>query len=451
MQVSAAPQNRWGRNWVFILAVAGSTIGLGNVWKFPHLVSENGGGAFLIVYLLCVVLLGAPMMMAELALGRAAHASPIQAIRFAAQENGASKHWALIAITSLLTGFLVFAFYSVVSSWVLAYFFASAAGGLEEAGSQSLEASFAALLYDPLALLIWHSAFVVLVAGVLFKGVRGLDHSIRVLMPALLVLIVFYLIILSFYGNWRAGVEYLRVIDFSTISLSSVITALSHAFFTLSLGLGVLLAYGRYLPDKTDIGQSVMLILLIDAVVGVAFGVLVFGFIEADMVSSSRGPGLLFVSLPFSFDTIGAGNWLAAGFFLMVTIAVWTSTVALLEPLVQATEDTMNCSRRTAVTLVSLMVWAVGVFALLSFNVMESWRIAGMTVFDLLDFVSAKILLPVTALLLVVFVGWQLKPAFLQQALATKPWLFHVWRWLIRFFVPVLLMLIVSSSLNSRF
>lgn len=451
MQVSAVPQNRWGRNWVFILAVAGSTIGLGNVWKFPYLVSENGGGAFLLVYVSCLCLLGAPMMMAELALGRAARQSPLGSIRFAAAQNGSSRHWGLIAILSLLTGFLVFAFYSVVSGWVLGYFFASAAGNFAEAGSQSLEQSFSTLLGDPVALLVWHSAFVVLVAGVLLKGVRGLDHAIRVLMPLLLVLVLLSLFAMMLYGNWGAALQPFMSMDFSRITFTSWVTALSHAFFTLSLGMGVLMAYGRYLPEEIDIGRSVLVILFVDTLVGVAFGLLIYGFIQGDLLDAARGPGLLFISIPFTFDTISIGGGLAAVFFLMVTIIVWTSTVALLEPLVQTVNEAFGWSRKSSVLVIGIAVWATGILALLSFNVLEEWRVAEMTAFDLLDFISAKILLPVTALSLVLFVGWQVKPVFMQEALMTKPWVFRLWLLLIRFCVPLLLMVIISTSLHSRF
>lgn len=451
MHVSAVPQNRWGRNWVFILAVAGSTIGLGNVWKFPYLVSENGGGAFLLIYLACLCLLGAPMMMAELALGRAGQSSPLGAVRLAAEANNSSRYWVLIAALSLLTGFLVFAFYSVVSGWVLGYFFASAGGVFAEAGSESLEQAFVALLGDPTALLIWHSAFVILVAGVLLKGLRGLDHAIRVLMPLLLILMVISLCAMAFYGDLDAAFKPFMSLDFSLITFTSWVTALSHAFFTLSLGLGVLMAYGRYLPNEVDIGRSVLAILVIDTIVGVAFGMLIYGFIQGDLLDVARGPGLLFVSLPFTFDTISIGSGLSVVFFLMVTIVVWTSTVALLEPLVQALSESLGWSRKVSVFAVSVAVWAVGVLALLSFNLLEEYRIAGMTAFDLLDFISAKVLLPVTALLLVLFVGWQVKPVFMQQALMTRPWMFQLWLLLIRFCVPLLLMVIVSTSLHSRF
>lgn len=451
MLVSAASQSRWGRNWVFILAVAGSTIGLGNVWKFPNLVSENGGGAFLLVYLGCLCLLGAPMMMAELALGRAARLSPLGSLRFAAEQNKSSSHWVLIAILSLLTGFLVFAFYSVVSGWVLGYFFASVSGSFAEAGSESLEHSFAALLGDPVALLVWHSAFVFLVAGVLLKGIRGLDHAIRVLMPLLLILVLLSLLAMIFYGNWNAALQPFMSIDFSRITFISWITALSHAFFTLSLGMGVLMAYGRYLPEGVDIGRSVFLILLVDTIVGIAFGLLIYGFIQGELLDTARGPGLLFISLPFTFDTISLGSGLSAVFFLMVAIIVWTSTVALLEPLVQTVNESLGWSRKRSVISVSIAVWFIGILALLSFNVLEEWRVAEMTAFDLLDFISAKLLLPVTALLLVLFVGWQVKPAFMQQALMTRPWMFQSWLFLIRFCVPLLLMVIISTSLHNRF
>lgn len=451
MQVSAVPQNRWSRHWVFILAVAGSTAGLGNVWKFPYLVSENGGFAFLGVYLLCLLMLGGPMMMAELALGRSGQGSPLRSIAHAVSSNKTSNHWIVIAFLCLLTGFLVFAFYSVVSGWVLGYFFSAAAGDFSEIGSNQLEQNFLSLLSDPIALTIWHSLFMVLVCSVLLKGVRGLDHAIRVLMPGLFLLLFVLLLAVLLFGDMSAAWDVLFASSPIGISYDIWVAALSHAFFTLSLGMGVLLAYGRHLPDNVDIGRSVMLIILVDTLIGLLFGLVIYGFSAGGDLNVERGPGLLFVSLPFVFDSIGVGNWLSACFFLAVVIIVWTSTVALLEPLVQTVHERYKLSRHRTVAAVGGSVWLLGLLALLSFNELAGVQLNEMTLFDLLDFVSAKILLPVTGLLMVLFVGWQLKPEFMQQALGTKTWMFNGWLVLIRFGVPILLVLVISSSLQSRF
>lgn len=451
MLVSAASQHHWSQRWVFLLALVGATVGLGNIWKFPHLLVEQGGGAFLLVYLCCLLVLGAPMVMAELALGKSGGLSPVAAVRKIAMDSQASRFWVVLPLLSVLTGFIVFAFYSVVSGWLLSYFFAGSAGRFDGLGSQDLESHFSNLLDDPVALLIWHSAFVLLVVGVLLKGIRGLDHAVRVLMPVFFLLLVGFLLVAAWQGNIQRSLQLMLYFDASDITLQTWQLALGHAFFTLSLGMGALIAYGAYLPPSHNIGRSVIAVLLLDTLIGVLVGLVIYTLVFAAGLEVSRGPGLLFITLPFSFGNMAAGQWLLGGFFLLVTIVAWTSAVALLEPAVQVLNKRFAMGRSWSVGLVAIAVWLLGTVALVSFNQGQEWTLAGMTLFDLLDFLSAKVLLPITTLLLVLFVGWQVKSEVMRQALSTAGWLFNIWLVLIRFVVPTLLLIIIWSNIYSRF
>ncbi len=442
----------WSSRWIFILAATGSAVGLGNIWKFPYIVGENGGGAFVLVYLACIALVGIPIMMAEVLVGRRGRQSPVHSIRDIADETGASRRWKLVGLCGALAGFLIFAFYSVVSGWVLAYVFHAANGTFIGAGSDDLGKLFEGLLADPQAQIIWHSVFTVLVMGVLIRGVnKGLEQAIRILMPSLFVLLLLLLMYSLTSGSFGQGLDFLFDTDFSKLSWDSVLTALGHAFFTLSLGMGAMMVYGSYMPKKSSIATTVLTVAVLDTVVALVAGMAIFPIVFANELDPGAGPGLMFVTLPVAFGNMAGGQVFGFLFFLMVAIAAWSSAVSLMEPAITWLVERFRFSRARACFWLGVCGWALGLGAQASFNVGSDWLLAGMNFFDLLDFITANLLLPLGGFLIAIFVGWRVKVSVTGDELAmTQGTGFSLWLFLVRFIAPAAVLLIFVVNLYSK-
>ncbi|MEH6625658.1 MAG: sodium-dependent transporter [Motiliproteus sp.] len=453
MQEKDSIRGSWSSRWVFILAATGSAVGLGNIWKFPYIVGENGGGAFVLVYLVCIAAVGVPILMAEVLLGRRGRQSPVHSVREVAVEAGVSTHWSWIGIGGALAGFLIFAFYSVVAGWVLAYMFYAANGSFTGAGSDQISTLFESLLADPQALTIWHSAFVVLVVGVLIRGVnKGLEQAVRVLMPSLFVLLLLLLLYASTTGAFAQGLHFLFDTDFSKLGWNGVLTALGHAFFTLSLGMGAMMVYGSYMPKGASIASTLIIVAVLDTVVALVAGMSIFPIVFANELDPGAGPGLMFVTLPVAFGNMPGGQVFGFLFFLMVVIAAWSSAISLLEPGITWLVEQYNISRRRACLWIGLVGWVMGLGALASFNIGSQWLIFGMNFFDFLDFVTANLLLPLGGFLIAIFVGWQISLAICRDELKLASVSgFVIWHFLLRYIAPVAVLVIFVANLYSKF
>jgi NSS family neurotransmitter:Na+ symporter len=439
----------WVSRWTFILAATGSSVGLGNIWKFPYITGENGGGAFVLVYLVCIALVGIPIMMAEVLLGRRGRQSPVYTFRDLAVESGSSPRWALLGLAGVFAGILIFGFYSVVSGWVLAYVFYAAEGSFVGFGVDQAQALFDDLLADPEALVIWHTLFVVLVAGVVARGVnKGLEVAIRLLMPLLFILLLLLLVYSMTSGAFSQGVDFLFHVDFSALSWSVVLVALGHAFFTLSLGMGSLMVYGSYMPKKASIGSTVLTVALLDTLVALAAGLAIFPLVFVNQLDPGVGPGLMFVTLPVAFGSMDGGQVFGFLFFAMVAIAAWSSAVSLLEPAVTYVVERFRISRIEACVILGGVVWVLGVGALVSFNISSQWLLFGMSFFSLLDFVTASVLLPLGGLLVCLFTGWWVGSRITRDELSmTSEWLFKSWFLVVRYVAPVAVAIVFIANL----
>ncbi len=325
----------WSSRWIFILAATGSAVGLGNIWKFPYIVGDNGGGAFVLVYLACILLVGMPILMSEVMLGRRARQSPSHSVGAIARESGVSQRWALVGLAGAIAGFLIFTFYSVVSGWVLAYVHYALDGRFVGAGSMQLQSMFDTLLSQPSTLLFWHTLFVSSVMLVVARGVRfGLEKAIRILMPTLLLLLLMLVGYGAVSGGLLQSLKFLFWPDFSALTVRSVLVAMGHAFFTLSLGMGAMMVYGAYLPRSASISHTVLIVLVLDTLIAVLAGLATFPLVFANQLDPATGPGLMFVTLPLAFGNLPGGQVFAVLFFLMVAMAAWTSAISLLEPAV---------------------------------------------------------------------------------------------------------------------
>lgn len=442
---AAAMRGLWSSRMAFILAATGSAVGLGNIWKFPYITGENGGGAFVLVYLLCIAAVGLPIMMAEVLIGRRGGLSPVNSMRAITRQEGLKPAWRWVAAMGVLAGFLILSFYSVIGGWAVSYVGTAATGQLTGQSAEAIGAIFSDLLGDPLKLLLWHTVFMALVMIVVARGVRaGLERAVTILMPALFVLLLIVVGYAMTSGHFGEAVSFLFQPDFSKLTTAGVLTALGHAFFTLSLGMGVMMAYGSYLPKNISIAKTSVAVSVMDTGVALLAGLAIFPIVFANGLEPGAGPGLIFQTLPLAFGQMPMGSLFGTLFFLLLIFAAWTSGISLLEPLVEWLEEQRGLNRTTSTLGAGIVCWLLGVASILSLNLWSDVTPLGMfamfegkTIFDLLDFLTANILLPLGGLLVAVFVGWYMSRQELQSELSMSPAVFTAWHRILRYFTPV--------------
>ena len=439
----------WGRRGSFILAATGSAVGLGNIWKFPYITGENGGAAFVLLYLLCILLVGIPIMMAEIMLGRRGRANPVMTMQNISEQLGATRLWSIIGWMGVLAGFLILSYYSVIAGWALDYFFTAVKGkfvGLTGASSDSLLND---LLADKRRLVQWHTIFIASTAVVLMFGVnKGIEATIRWMMPTLFLLLLILLGYAYQTGEMLTAMRFMFSFNADDLSWNTALIALGHAFFTLSLGMGAIMAYGAYMPSTAAIGKTVMIVALLDVLVGLMAGVAIFSFVFAtpDIVPGS-GPGLMFVTLPVAFGAMPMGVLVGSGFFLMVILAAWSSAISLLEPAVAYLNERFGFHRISACFIVAGAAWLLGLGSVLSFNDWAEKPIVwGMNFYKCLDFFTTNLLLPCGGLLTAIFVGWVMtREAAAHEMQQDSPKLLVVWLWVLKYISPIAVLAIIIN------
>ena len=449
MQEKKSIHGSWASRWIFILAATGSAVGLGNIWKFPYITGENGGGAFVLVYLVCIALVGIPIMMAEVFVGRRARQSPVNALTDLAQESGHSKKWGLVGFMGMLAGILIFSFYSVVAGWVLQYVVSTANGSLNGISSDDAGALFSGLLADPTTLLMWHTIFTIMVLVVVAAGVNaGLERATRIMMPALFVLLLVLFGYAMSTDGFEAGWHFMFDFDFSKLSWDAVLVALGHSFFTLSLGMGTIMAYGSYMPKRASIGSTVLAIGFLDTIVALIAGLAIFPIIFSNGMDPAAGPGLMFISLPVAFGQMAGGQFFGFLFFILIAVAAWTSAISLLEPTVAYLVEKFEMGRTKATLSLGVVVWALGILCLGSFNFMSDVTFFGKNTFDFLDYLTANIMLPLGGILVSVFAGWVVKQKFAAEELSLKSeTLLKVWLFVVKFVAPIAVAIVFVLNL----
>lgn len=440
----------WRSRWTFILAATGSAVGLGNIWKFPYITGEYGGGAFVLVYLLCIALVGIPVMMAEVAMGRRGRQSPINSMKSLVTEAKAGPGWKAIGWMGALAGFMILSFYSVVAGWSLSYVLKLATGTFTGAEQAFAGDQFNGLLGDPGSLMIWHTLFMILTVGVVVRGVnKGIESTISVLMPLLFVLLVLLIGYGASKGDIMSAVHFMFDADFSKLTMDAVLVALGHAFFTLSLGMGAIMAYGAYMPRNASISSTVFTIAGLDTLVALMAGLAIFPIVFANGLEPSAGPGLMFVTLPFTFGQMAGGQFFGAMFFILVAFAAWSSAISLIEPATAWVVERFKMSRAKACSLIGLIIWVMGVGSVLSFNDWsEVHLLPGKTIFDTLDFVTANIMLPLGGLLIALFVGFGMKYHHVYNEMSVKnAGMFNLWYVILRFVTPIAIAIVFINGL----
>jgi NSS family neurotransmitter:Na+ symporter len=442
---------QWSSRWVFILAASGSAVGLGNVWKFPYITGENGGGAFVLVYLACIAAIGIPAMMAEVMLGRRGRQSPINTMQTLAQEAGAHPAWKLLGWSGVIAGLLILSYYSVIAGEAMAYVFRTFAGVFEGVTPDGAQHIYHALSNDPERLTLWHTAFMLITMVVVAQGVEnGLERSVKILMPALIVILFMLVVYAMSTGDYfRQGLSFLFNPDFSKLTGQAILTAMGHAFFTLSLGMGAIMIYGSYLPKDTSIAKSSLAIASADTAIALLAGIAIFPLVFANDLSTNAGPGLIFQTLPIAFGHMPGGAFFGGMFFVLLTFAAWSSSISLIEPAVTWLVENKNLTRIKASIILGLITWALGLLTVFSFNIGQQWTLFGKTMFDLLDYLTANLMLPIGGLFIAIFSGWIMSSTSTQQELAIKsPFFYHTWRFLIRYITPIAILIIFMKVIG---
>ena len=438
--------SQWSSRMGFMLAAAGSAVGLGNIWKFPYMAGEMGGSAFVLTYLLFMFVIGLPILVLEWLIGRRGQKNPIHTMEDVAVSEGRSKLWRWVGIIGVLGSFLILSFYSVIGGWATDYIFLAINGSFDGVDGAATGQIFSGFLSNVGSLLTWHTVFMAANTIIVAMGVgAGLERACKVMMPGLGIL----LLVLVAYAAIVSGPSFGKAFDFlftpnwSALNGTAILAALGHAFFSLSLGMGIMMAYGSYLGKDVNLLSTARTVVILDVIVAMLSGMAIFPLVFANGLEAGSGPGLIFVTLPIAFGNMAAGSILGCLFFIFLTFAALTSSISLLEPTVELLEEKTPMGRKTATVVSSVLIWALGIACILSFNEWSDVTLFGKNIFDLLDYLTSKIMLPVTGLGTVIFGAWMMNQKIIRKELNLGNFWFGVWSILTRVIIPLAVVVIL--------
>jgi len=439
----------WSSRMAFILAVTGSAVGLGNIWKFPYIAGQNGGGAFVLVYLICVIVIGMPVMMSEVLIGRRGRRNPVATMELLGREEGGSGRWRWIGGMGVVAGILILSYYSVIAGWTLAYIVKSATGAFAGASAAAVSEQFNQFTGDWRMVALCHTLFMSLSVFVVARGVeRGLEQAVRFMVPALLILMLVLLGYSINSGYFDEGVAFMFTPDFERLTWGSVLAALGQAFFTLSIGMGAIMAYGAYLPEETSITGASAAVVTADTSIAILAGLAIFPLVFANNLDPADGPGLVFDTLPLAFGQMAGGTFFSTIFFVLLSFAAWTSAIGLMEPAVAWIVERFNKTRAQATVATGLLIWFIGMGSVLSFNVLSDVQFLAGTIFDNVDYLTSNIMLPLGGLLIVLFAGWIMCRNSTADELRGSGGWYKTWRLLARFVAPIGILLVLINAIR---
>ncbi len=453
--VSGGHGKTWSSGLTFILAAVGAAVGLGNIWKFPYIVGIGGGGAFVLIYLGCVAFVAIPILITELWLGRKGGASPPVAMANVAAAAGRSKHWSIIGYVGMIVGYMIATYYSVIAGWTLAYI-VKASNDFGGALPSEVGQQFDALLADPTALTLWHTAFMIIAIIIVGRGLRGgIEKAVKFLMPALFVMLLVMIGYAAVEGDFGAALNFLFSTDMSKIDGRAVLIAIGQSFFSISVAMGLIMTYGSYVPKEVSLPKSALIIGAADTLVALLAGLMIFPLVFANNLDPGSGPGLIFQTLPGAFAGMQGGALFGTVFFILLAFAAVTSIIAIIEPIVRYSQGKWGWSRRNACIVFGLLAWVIGLLTVFSFNIWADAAplgflstFAGMNPYDLIDYFTANLLMPLGGIFMAVFVGWLIRPEVLAEDLPFgSRGVFVAWLWMIRVIVPVAILGVLYTSL----
>lgn len=433
----------WTRRSTFFWAATGATVGLSNLWQFPYLAGQHGGGLFILLYLACLLLVTLPLMLTESALGRQSRHGIVLAMDGFVRQGRLSRHWIWLGRFSIVSAFVVLSFTAVIGSVALAYLFYGALGrfnGTDEAKAAELLSDLVADRNNYRQFMGWHGFFLLLVVWISVQGVVvGLERAFRWVVPGLFVMLLGLLIYCAEYGQLGRAVDYLLVFRQENLTWDSLQAALFHAFFTLGLGMGVWVVFGAYMPTMTPLKRSVFGVVLMDTLFAIIAGLLIYALVLARAPGvGEQGFGLMFLALPLSLADLPGSQFVIAAMFLMVVLVAWTTSVALLESLVGWFQEWTGSPRSGAVLMMGALVWGAGLASLFSFNIWADYTAIGGSVFRWLELTVSGLLIPLVSILLALFVGWKLSRPVAFGLIGKTPWLIgQIWFWVMRLVLPI--------------
>jgi len=430
-----------------ILATAGSAVGLGNIWRFPYTLGENGGAAFLLIYILCVIILGLPVMLSEFYIGHKTHSNATGAFKLLAPKS----NWSLIGYNGILATCFIFGFYSVIAGWTLEYFTHSMVGGFEGKSPLELQIyfnNFSSSIFRPL---LWTSVFIFITHLIVVSGVkRGVEKAAKILMPLLFVILIMMSIQSLSLEYASKGLLFLFKPDFSKITATVVLNAMGQAFFSLSVGICCLATFASYFDNQTNLQQSALQVTMIDTLVALLAGIIIFPAVFSFGIAPTTGPKLVFITIPQVLIQLPFGNIWAFIFFLLLALAALTSTISLLEVPTVYIQEEFHTSRRTASRIASLFIWVLGILCTLYFNVLADIKLFDLTFFELLDFATAKLMLPLGGLFICLFMNKHVKKEDLRAIMTnhgnTVFYFFNTFVFFVRWVAPILIILVFLNQ-----
>lgn len=438
--------SQWSSRMGFMLAAAGSAVGLGNIWKFPYMAGQMGGSVFVLTYLVCMFVIGLPILVTEWLIGRRGQKNPIHTMEDVAQAEGHSANWRWVGIIGVLGSFLILSFYSVIGGWATDYIFLAGKGTFLGMNGEGTNRIFSEFLGSVNHLLIWHTVFMFATAVIVAMGVSGgLERSCKIMMPGLGLLLIGLVVYAAVVSGPAFGqaFSFLFTPNWSALTGEAVLAALGHAFFSLSLGMGIMMAYGSYLGKDVNLISTARTVVILDVIVAILSGLAIFPLVFANGLQPGKGAGLIFVTLPIAFGNMTGGTILGVLFFIFLTFAALTSSISLLEPTVELLEEKTPLGRKSATLLSSVVIWALGVACVLSFNEWQNVTLFGKNIFDLLDYFTSKLMLPLTGLGTIIFAGWMMHQETIRRELNLSPALFAGWKFLCRIVIPIAVIFIL--------
>jgi len=435
----------WSSRFAFILAATGSAVGLGNIWKFPYITGENGGGAFVLVYLLCVAAIGIPIMIAETMMGRRGRQSPINTLQVLTKEAGADTRWHYLGWLGVIAGFLILSYYSVIAGWAMDYVLKAFTGSFSGESAGDIKQLFFDLQENPTRQIFWHTLFLVATMAIVARGVQGgLEKAVRFLMPGLFIILILLVAYAMTTGAYMQGMEFLFKPNFSELTGDGVLTAMGHAFFTLSLGMGAIMVYGSYLPKDVSIAKTVIIIAGADTMVALLAGIAIFPIVFANGLEAGSGPGLIFQTLPIAFGSMTGGWLFGLLFFILLVFAALSSAISLIEPAVAWCVEHYDIERKKACIILGLATWVLGLATVFSFQEGSSFNF-----FETLDYFTANLMLPIGGLCIAIFAGRVMKSTDSKEELALgNDQLFDIWKFLVSYIAPAAIFLVCLNVLG---
>lgn len=449
MRQRRSSQGQWSSRYAFVLAAAGSAIGLGSIWRFPFVAGENGGGSFVIAYVGAVLLVGLPLVVAEVMLGRRARRNPITSMALLSEEEAGHAGWRWIGILGVGTGLLVLSYFSVIAGWILAYALPAVGDSGIAMDAGAARAAFESMRADALEVLLCHTIFLGAAAWIVARGVEaGLERAVTFTTPLLVLLLLVLVGWALTHGDAARAFAYLFDHEGHAFDAQLALAALGQVFFTLSIGMGALMAYGAYLPGDARIIGTALNVVCANGVVSLLAGLVIFPLVFQHGVDPATGPGLVFATLPLAFSGMPGGGAFGTLFFALLVVAALGSAIALLEPAVAWAVEARKLSRPRAALAVAGAVWLLGIPAAASYNLLAGVTLFGLSPFDLVERATSNLLLPASGLVLALFSGWVMcRASSIEELEVGAGSRYQTWRLLIRWVAPALLLLVGTLAL----